>query len=311
MFAKIATFIYQQILASNQKASFKFYVKLRALILKFTDPLITLSFRGYTLSMPFSHTIFLNQKIYPTYDMQLHKIANYIAQKMDFIHIIDVGANIGDTAVFIDMPKAQFLLVEGETRYNDLIEENFYRHYGQATRGGGKLIIENTFITDKQSTYTITRYDGSARLQQTQDSEDTQNSIVFHTLDFLVDKHNFKPNFIKVDTDGFDFKVIRSAENTLKTYKSTLFFEWDLFFLQAQNENPTSIFTYLNSLGYTQLLIFDNFGNLLVILHSDDIQNLSLILDYTRKSNKHIYYYDVLALHKDTPLDAWECAKLL
>ena len=118
-------------------------------------------------------------------------------------------------------------------------------------------------------------------------------------------------NFIKVDTDGFDFKVIRSAENTLKTYKSTLFFEWDLFFLQAQNENPTSIFTYLNSLGYTQLLIFDNFGNLLVILHSDDIQNLSLILDYTRKSNKHIYYYDVLALHKDTPLDAWECAKLL
>ena len=154
--------------------------------------------------------------------------------------------------------------------------------------GGDKHIIENTFITDKQSTYTITRYDGSARLQQTQDSEDTQNSIVFHTLDFLVDKHNFKPNFIKVDTDGFDSKVIRSAENTLKTYKSTLFFEWDLFFLQAQNENPTSIFTYLNSLGYTQLLIFDNFGNLLVILHSDDIQNLSLILDYTRKSNKHI-----------------------
>ncbi|MFC3867032.1 class I SAM-dependent methyltransferase [Helicobacter equorum] len=136
MFTEIATFIYQRILTSNRKISFKFYVKLRTLILKFTDPLITLSFRGYTLSMPFSHTIFLNQKIYPTYDMQLHKVANYIAQKMGFIHIIDIGANIGDTAVFMDMPKAQFLLVEGETRYNNLIEENFYRHYGRLLGGG-------------------------------------------------------------------------------------------------------------------------------------------------------------------------------
>ena len=99
MIAQIATFIYKRILASRHKLSFRFYTKLRALVLKFADPLITISFRTYTLKMPFSHTIFLNQKLYPTYDMQLHKIASYITQKMGFIHIVDVGANIGDTAV--------------------------------------------------------------------------------------------------------------------------------------------------------------------------------------------------------------------
>ena len=137
MLAQIATFIYKQILNSKHKLSFKIYAKLRTLLLRFIDPLITLKFRGYTLSMPFSHTIFINQKLYPTYDMQLHKIVHYIAQKMGSIHIIDVGANIGDTAVFMNMPQAQFLLIEGEKSYNALIETNFYRHYGEAIRGGG------------------------------------------------------------------------------------------------------------------------------------------------------------------------------
>ena len=89
MLAQIATFIYKQILNSKHKLSFKIYAKLRTLLLRFIDPLITLKFRGYTLSMPFSHTIFINQKLYPTYDMQLHKIAHYIAQKMGSIHIIE------------------------------------------------------------------------------------------------------------------------------------------------------------------------------------------------------------------------------
>ncbi len=191
--------------------------------------------------------------------------------------------------------------------------------------GGGdtyKLIIENSFITDARDSYIVTRYDGSAKLQRSAvDSIDSQatNDIAkstqsqspeFHTLDSLVAKHQFSPNFIKIDTDGFDFKVIRSATHTLQTHKSALFFEWDLFFLQAQNEDPTSIFTHLKSLGYTKLLIFDNFGNPLVVVDSDNTANLSLLLDYTRKSNKHIYYYDVLALHQDTPLDIWECAEL-
>ena len=86
----------------------------------------------------FAHD-FYQPKLYPTYDMQLHKIAHYIAQKMGSIHIIDVGANIGDTAVFMNMPQAQFLLIEGEKSYNALIETNFYRHYGEAIRGGGYL----------------------------------------------------------------------------------------------------------------------------------------------------------------------------
>lgn len=315
MIAQIATFIYKRILASRHKLSFRFYTKLRALVLKFVDPLITISFRTYTLKMPFSHTIFLNQKLYPTYDMQLHKIASYITQKMGFIHIVDVGANIGDTAVFMDMPQARFLLIEGEKSYNALIQHNFSKHYDEAIRGGAtpQLLIENSFITDTHDSYTITRYDGSAKLEHspsTIDSKDLSHDLTFHTLDALIAKHHFSPNFIKIDTDGFDFKVIRSATHTLQTHKSAIFFEWDLFFLQAQNEDPTSIFAHLKSLGYTQLLIFDNFGNLLVVLDSDDTPNLALLLDYTLKSNKHIYYYDVLALHQDTPLDAWECAKL-
>ena len=58
----------------------------------------------------------------------------------------------------------------------------------------------------------------------------------------MVKQANFSPNFIKIDTDGFDFKVLRGANNTLKTYKPVIFFEWDKIHLQAQNEDFLSIF---------------------------------------------------------------------
>lgn len=151
--------------------------------------------------------------------------------------------------------------------------------------------------SDKQNTYAISLQNGSGKLV---DSKHIDTNIQIQTLDSVVEQANFSPNFIKVDTDGFDFKVLRGANNTLKKYKPVIFFEWDKTHLQAQNEYFLSIFPQLNKLGYEQLFIFDNFGVLLCSLQSDDYKNLELLMDYTQDSRQNIYYYDILTFHKDS-----------
>lgn len=71
-------FIYNSILKTNNKFLEKILMKTRKIILKFYNPIITITYNDFTLSMPFSHTIFINQKHFPSYDMQLHKIAQAI-----------------------------------------------------------------------------------------------------------------------------------------------------------------------------------------------------------------------------------------
>ena len=126
----LSTYIYILLLKTKSKLFESILLKIRKLILIFTNPIIKLEFRGFKLSMPLSHTIFYYQKLYPNYDMQLHKIAEFIKQKYGFLNMVDIGANIGDTVVFTNVYNANYLLIEGEESYLNLIENNLASNYG-------------------------------------------------------------------------------------------------------------------------------------------------------------------------------------
>lgn len=205
--------------------------------------------------------------------------------------MIDVGANIGDTVVFTNIPDGKFLLIEGEKTYNSLIQTNLLNNNISLEN----TIIENVFIGDSEGHFFNDLRDGSGSLIEADTSNIGFSTV---TLDYVVEKNNFEPNFIKIDTDGFDFRVIRSAKNTLKKYLPPLYFEWDKFFLEKQKENPLSIFPFLEELGYKDIFVFDNFGVLLCKEQINNTDNLKRLLDYTEHSNQNIYYYDLLIIAK-------------
>lgn len=187
--------------------------------------------------------------------------------------------------------------------------------------GGGyedNFIIESCFISDDCASYNVfnvSLHDGSGRLIS-RDSNNTEtntslNPISLQSLDNLITKHHFEANFIKIDTDGFDFKVLRSALQSLERLKSTIYFEWDRFFLEDNNENPISIFPILSQIGYDEIIVFDNFGDMLCRLHCNDTLALSMLMDYSRDSNKRICYYDMLIFHKDSGLNTEEFVKFI
>ncbi|RAX52441.1 hypothetical protein CCY99_07265 [Helicobacter sp. 16-1353] len=135
-----ASFIYRAILRTDSKLLERILLRLRRLMLKFTNPLICLEYGGFRLILPLSHTIFYNQKIYPNYDRELHHIGKFIKSKYGFLNMVDVGANIGDTAVFTNIKDANYLLIEGEKSYESLIKANLSLNYGtdfSQSNGGG------------------------------------------------------------------------------------------------------------------------------------------------------------------------------
>ena len=171
--------------------------------------------------------------------------------------------------------------------------------------GGITYMLEHCFIGNGKENYQISLDNGSGKLEKTQEN----SNIKFSTLDSIIKKHSFTPNFIKIDTDGFDFEVIRSGIDSIKTYTPIIFFEWDKNHLEKKGENSKSIFNLLHNLGYEELIIFDNFGNLLCRIESSDSLNLEMLIEYTNAL--HVYYYDVLAINIKSEIKAEELVKFI
>lgn len=258
-------------------------------MLKYGDETITYKINEQEAEMPFAFSGVLFSEENPNYDRQLGRICKYVREKLNRpINIIDVGANIGDTVLNIGDKDNKYLLVEGEASYNRYIEKNLK---------GYDYELETVFCAesdDDGKSKVVVKDHGTAKVVE----DSTGSDINTKTMDRIIAEHSFEPDVFKIDTDGFDFKVMRGAGIMLETYKPVIFFEWTLEELEGVGENPTSIFGYLSSKGYNDLVLFDNYGDYFCIIDSSKTELLEDIIEYTR--NENIHYFDVCAVHKDS-----------
>jgi hypothetical protein len=104
-------------------------------------------------------------------------------------------------------------------------------------------------------------------------------------------------SLVKVDTDGYDYDVINSANHLLKNKLPILFFE-----CQYDNTNQMKkykvLIGHLAELGYKNWTVFDNFGALLQRNSGKD--GIIDLIDYvwrqnSRQSRRTFCYLDILA----------------
>ena len=126
--------------------------------------------------------------------------------------------------------------------------------------------------------------------------------VVFKRLDDIVKDEEFVPDLLKIDTDGFDFKVLRGCKKILQDMKPVIFFEWWSIRLKELGEEPVSIFEYLFTFGYRKALFFDNYGKELVSLEINEKDNLTRLSEYSCNLTSQIRHYDVLLFHEKSPL---------
>jgi len=70
-----------------------------------------------------------------------------------------------------------------------------------------------------------------------------------------IDSTGLKPNVIKLDLEGYEFKALMGAEETIDKYKPKLIIEINQEALQRQGVEPKNIFWFLNDHGYDWTIV--------------------------------------------------------
>ncbi len=246
---------------------------------------------NYSLLANGIHPVEGNLNFYKYYSRNLPRIAKYMEGKYPSFGIIDIGANIGDTVALIRSHEVNQTIysVEGEPTYIGMLKQNlglfkdvtlFETFLGETTH----LVDGGTEVTD-----------GTARLNKNNGSQ-----IQVKKLDDLAKENNLQNiKLLKIDTDGFDLKILRGGLEFIKEQTPVIFFEYDAVYLEEQGENGVDIFASLHNQGYQTAIFYDNFGKLLLSLNIDNTTTIKQLYNYMRKKEGAFPYYDVCVFHKD------------
>ncbi|MCW2119229.1 FkbM family methyltransferase [Flavobacterium sp. 7A] len=260
----------------------------------------------YKLLLKDFHVLDLYQNTYPLYDQFLPAFCKNFKGL-----IIDVGANIGDTAISIFAQNNHSFIVSVEP---DL--EFVNSCISSITDNGlvDRSLIVNKFVSTKTGNFVVKKNEslstGSIEECET-DENKINNTLSFSELMDLIPndkKNNF--DILKIDTDSFDWDIIHSFVQYVKKdgiKPRFVFFEMQTFINNNESsdegrdviiENYRTALIELKELGYIKFCLLDNFGT--YFKTTESVEEIIELAHYIRRSqlfNSHstIYYFDVLA----------------
>lgn len=208
--------------------------------------------------------------------------------------ILDIGANIGDSAVAMAQQCTNPLVcVEPSSRFYPYLIENLKRIPGPA-----RTFVHKKMIGTGKFSGNLDHTKGTARLAM-EPGQQAIPSVALDNLEGLPEE----VILIKSDTDGFDFDVLLSAKALIQKHHPVLFWENEVHGA-LQLEGFSRLYEMLAAEGYNSICVFDNYGNLL--LEDATIKNLVSLNSYLNsmrnlQQTRTFYYVDILAT---TPANA-------
>jgi len=211
-----------------------------------------------TIRLPLSHDLPHFQKAFPYYSGNLGRIVALVHAARPDLAVVDVGANVGDSVAIIrSLTHVPVLAIEGNPRFFALLEQN-------APNLGPELYLRLVMVgtSAEQHIGAMVERGGSAHLVENGPQED---AVRFETLSRLIaGAHELdgRKLLIKIDTDGLDCMIIKAEEGLLRERRPVVFFEYDPHHFQRYGDDGFAVFETLRRAGYTNLLAYENTGEL-------------------------------------------------
>jgi FkbM family methyltransferase len=250
------------------------------------------------------HTILLNREhLLPMYQAR-HRLYDrflpILCKQLDHPDhwIIDVGANVGDSAVAVaQICRNPLLCIEGDDEFFKLLQCNIGNLFAKRERA---VIGIKAMVGSGRFSGSLERDGTTASLKQ-QLQADGQRAATLDELSRDSGVPAAAIALIKVDTDGYDGDVILSAPNILAASRPVIFWE-NYFSTREQMRDLEVLYQSLHDAGYRYFWVFDNFGNLM--LQECSISNIIDLNKYVASQEFHsctrsIYYTDILAAADD------------
>lgn len=181
--------------------------------------------------------------------------------------VCEVGSNIG--ASLLTMAAARddlrFVCFEPSNRFLPYLRENVASNDLARRVSIEPLLVgpdgETWELTSNTSTGSVVagQYDTHIPLE-------TQRATAVSLDDYFVGRSE-QPAFVKIDTDGFELQVLRSAERLLARHKPDLFVEYTPALLERVGDDGGALREYLSSAGYSSADIYRGDGELLELDH--------------------------------------------
>ncbi|BCI89863.1 hypothetical protein NIIDMKKI_50690 [Mycobacterium kansasii] len=176
--------------------------------------------QGVSLAMPWYHRLPDYARLFPTYGQNLIDLAVGLAETDKPLGVIDVGANIGDSArQLLAKVDARILCIEGDPEYLPYLERN--------VGSDDRCVIEfGLLLTDaaKASGLGAVRKGGDTRFAQ----GGTGGAAAALTVADLRNRHPELPpiRLVKSDTEGYDTILVPALARAYADTRPLLFFEY-------------------------------------------------------------------------------------
>lgn len=251
---------------------------------------------GHTLWMPTEHPLLATLQIFPQYNRPLGLAVEAIAATRgdnSVITVIDVGANIGETVAIIEQRQpdtCSYLCIDADENIVELCQLNH--------TGNDRIEVKQCFIGENEGSFVWLEDDGranpSTKLATEISSAKYDKLVRLDTVARTFAETHGHLNFIKVDTEGYDFSVLRSGSALLSKYGPALYFEWFPKLLTGLNEEVWGGFEFLKQLGYRHFVFFTSQGDFYCEISDPDRFFLQSLASVTERENA-FEYFDVFA----------------
>jgi FkbM family methyltransferase len=243
----------------------------------------------FEIRIPESHILLSLQDKQPLRDICVGISAMCLGIKYPNSTMIDVGANIGDTAAIIaSYASNKLILVEGSDYYHSLLEMN-------SRQFRNEISIKKMFLVDgKKIDGHLTHWGGTAFF----DKNNCQSNSQYET-ERLCNLTDQEVSFVKLDTDGSDFSILLDSMDWLGLNTPAILFENQIP-SQCELERSCEVLKQLVECGYNYFILWDDAGfHLLSTTCVLTVNDMSRYLFNVHKNAKYISIYntDVLCLH--------------
>jgi len=243
----------------------------------------------YRIKAPEKHALIELMKRQPYRDLCVGITAKYVSAKYPEGTMVDIGANIGDTAALMaTYADNDLLLVEASDYFVDFLRENVEQLPNKTD------LLQLMVSTGETLSGSLHHWAGTAYFET---GRSDASSVI--TTKRLRDIAGPDTCFVKVDTDGFDVRILMESVDWLGVVGPAVLFENQIR-SQDDLDAANRLFEQLIKSGYASFIVWDDPG-----YHVLSTESLGALVDLNRyllkihnyQGPKNLYNYDVLCLH--------------
>ena len=255
----------------------------------------TFVYEGVNLKLPGNHSLSkIDTK--EKFNNLLLKIVSEECFTSSEFEFVDIGANVGDTAALVlnrSKVTPKMILIEPSSFYFDYLTKNTSL-FPNTSRINKFVALE---IPIESYSASLLHWGGTARI--------ISGSGVSISKQMQIDLNtviNRNTRLIKIDTDGFDKRISRTALFSLKNSRSLLYFENE-FNEEEDLQKFNDLLKNLYSIGYRNCILVKNDG---ILVYYGEImsQYLVQVAEFQIRINQslnrsHFYYSDILVFSEE------------